>query len=336
MIKIYASHASRVVKCPGSAALNANAIRIEQDRTAADEGIALHNRAQEYLQGNIDCAPGDPIEMYLTYCRTLKRDHPNMTCMIEEKITTYWGNARIDFAAAYDNVLEIVDFKTGRKQVEDFDQLVIYASSLIAGGTQTIIKLTYVQPNGYHPDGPIRTLTLTRDELKQRSDYINSRYDLAQTPKAPLFSGSHCYRCARQYDCPANSMAANNAIDVASDTSQQCVDSSSEHLSNELLVLQRAADLLKERIISVEEILTHKIKSGERSSVFEIAPSFGHRKFNISSDEVKVRCELQGIEHSETVLKSVVELENCGLDVSKITSKPSSMKLKRISGVFKI
>lgn len=329
MIKIYPSHASRIVKCPGSATLNSNALDIPRDRSAADEGIALHKRAQEYLEGGTDCFPDDPISPYLEYCRALMRLQ-NAKVLIEQKIQTYWGNARIDFAAFYDNVLEVVDFKTGYRVVDDYDQLVIYAAALIAQHI-TAVKLTYVQPNGYHPDGPIRTLVMTRDELKQRSDYINSRKDLALTDRAPLFSGSHCYRCARQYDCPANTMAAGNVIDVASDVSKQGADSSSEWLSNELIVLQRAAELLKERIISVEEILTHKIKSGERSSVFEIAPSFGHRKFNISNDEVKVRCELEGIEHSEAVLKSPAQLEKCGLDVDKITSKPSSMKLKRIN-----
>lgn len=331
MIKIYPSHAARIVKCPGSAVLNSAEVKIDQDRTAADEGIELHRRAQEYLQRDIRCAPDDPIASYLAYCRSLPRGQ----VMIEKKLNTYWGNGYVDFAVVYDDVLEIVDFKTGRRVVDDYDQLVIYAAALITQCINTV-RLTYVQPNGYHPDGPIRMLVMTRDELKQRSDYINSRKDLALTDRAPLFSGSHCYRCARQYDCPANTMAAGNAIDVASDVSKQGVDSSSEWLSNELIVLERAAELLKERIISVEEILTHKIKSGERSSVFEIAPSFGHRKFNISNDELKVRCELAGIEHSETVLKSPTQLEKCGLDVTKITSKPSAMKLKRINNeVFK-
>lgn len=341
--RISPSSLARIVKCPGSLALCASdPYVVENDDGSADEGTRAHEIAANRLNGNPDdsCDPDmlKFVMIYVAYIRSLLTRDARL--IIEQKVpvvylhpTDCFGTP--DAVVITGNELYVVDFKYGRKWVTSYEQLIAYAAGAIIHYNITVetIHLTYIQPRANHPDGPIRTLTLTPIELKQRADYIKSRIDLALTPNAPLHSGMHCYRCPRQYDCVANTEAAVNIIEMVGDITQT-VDSSLSALENEYEVLESAEKMLAERMINVREVIQHRMQNGERGSKYQYAYNYGNRTFNADEKTMIVECSLEGLDYHKQVGKSPAELEKEGLPpetLKRLTKQSIYPKLKKIN-----
>ena len=122
---------------------------------------------------------------------------------------------RVDFDPEPNIALEMIDYKHGIGVAVDATgnmQLRYYAFALISGETwpadrprlsdMARIKLTIVQPRGFHPDGP------TRSEIVRAGDIRNWAYNElhAAMTRAGEFTfkmGEHCRFCPAKLICPA-------------------------------------------------------------------------------------------------------------------------------------
>lgn len=102
--------------------------------------------------------------------------------------------------------LVVADFKYGKGiavSVEDNKQEKCYALGALhlIGGPDDVSKVTLVivQPRGRHPDGPVRSWSLSPHELAAYEDELREASIRADAPDAPLVPGTHCH----EYFCPA-------------------------------------------------------------------------------------------------------------------------------------
>lgn len=98
---------------------------------------------------------------------------------------------------------EIADFKFGFDQVEaDAPQLLFYA--VCRYGVSTPVTCTIIQPRGFHPDGPVRSVTVSAERLaafKAEVDEAIARGTADAAPYAPSIEA--CRRCKGVAVCPA-------------------------------------------------------------------------------------------------------------------------------------
>ena len=139
--------------------------------------------------------------------------------------------------------LHVVDYKNGRVLVEheDNEQLMSYLLGRAHdfGWDYEEYKITIVQPNAFHPEGRIRTHTVTADDLRafeakhraavERVDEAAEAFDAVQTDEEfaewagkYLKAGPHCLMCNAMAICPAyRQMLADEAkLDFADDPTE--------------------------------------------------------------------------------------------------------------------
>lgn len=235
-----ASTAHRWMPCPGSIRMIAQVPK-QASSYFADEGTAAHALAELCLRNGVepqvyvdtelekftvDEDMAEAVKMYTDYCRGLMETH--VETFIERKFNLaqlkppgpMFGTG--DFAA-YDKVshlLEVVDLKFGRGvlvDVKDNPQLLYYALGVVLalgpGYDIDEIKITVVQPRAAHTDGPIRSHTVSYEDLLAFSIDLLERARLTTLPDAPLVPGEHCRFCpAAGGACPAE---ARNALTLA-------------------------------------------------------------------------------------------------------------------------
>lgn len=337
-MRVRPSGLSRLVNCPGSLRMIHECDIPEVENSAATEGTRLHEIAADALSG-LDTFGGeipDEIKDYVDYCDSILHSD-KIACNVERtlKILDLHEDCEgtPDFYAYDDRHIEVVDLKTGRRPIKDYWQLIAYAVGVIGlEDTRNEIRLTYVQSDAYHEDGSIRTEILTLGEFNDLAHYLKQKIDVAHTENAPLISGDHCYRCPRQFDCPANTNAAANVIDSASDVTRT-TNINIDALGRELEVLERSEQLLKERLINIRSVMEYRIKAGDVSNTHAFSTTSGKRSYNCKNEDVVSYCELLDIEPYEKVLKSPAKLEKAGFSkkvMKGLTKTPAYVKLTRI------
>jgi hypothetical protein len=91
--------------------------------------------------------------------------------------------------------ITIADLKYGRGVVEvrDNTQLLIYLVGAVHKfGRRPSYTMAILQPRAWHCDGPIRTWTITDDELKAFEARLQTAIEGSYNPKSPLVPGDHC------------------------------------------------------------------------------------------------------------------------------------------------
>jgi hypothetical protein len=141
-------------------------------------------------------------------------------------------------------LLHVIDYKNGRVLVEheDNEQLMSYLLGRAHdfGWDYDLYKITIVQPNAFHPEGRIRTHTVTAEELRafeakhraavERVDEAIFNYEtfvtddetFAEWASGYLKAGPHCLMCNAMAICPAyRQMLADEAkLDFADDPTE--------------------------------------------------------------------------------------------------------------------
>lgn len=94
---------------------------------------------------------------------------------------------------------ELIDYKHGRGvlvEVYDNPQLKIYATGILHKFPDCEgVTVTIVQPRKEHDDGPIRSVSYTRQELMDFAEELREAAEATQRPNAPLCAGEHCGFC---------------------------------------------------------------------------------------------------------------------------------------------
>lgn len=226
--------------------------------------------------------------------------------------------------------LHIWDYKNGAGvliEVERNEQTMYYAcgalEDLVLWDKVDEVVLHIVQPNGFHPDGPVREWRTTPNELAAwLEDTLvpgidraatgllpRSEYDpLAGVPSRITKSGEHCRFCpARSHTCPqlmADMEELQKMVDMI-----QANPKGADELTNEQL--GRFLDLLTVAKIvgkAAESTAYKRIMGGGRVSGYKLVKATGFREWKDEADKA-ARAEFGEKALTEPKLKSPAQID---------------------------
>lgn len=300
------SNANRRVACPGSRALE-ELYPVTQESPAVKEGIAAHWVAVQYLKSNynlgLNAPNGEPITKEMLEGADLYWDAINKECDFHElNIEQTIDISNIvpgmqgtpDAWCIKDNRLYIWDYKFGHSYIDVFEnwQLLEYISGVMHHSTGDInsITMTIVQPRCYTPKGPVRSWTITAQQMREYEILLQEAEALAMSPFAFQRPNSNCSHCSGRHACQTLQMSALTAVDISMDNSPWELSPTST--GNELRYLKRALDLLESRIIGLSEQARAMIMRGEFVPGFKLEASSGREKWSKPVDEIITLGEL--------------------------------------------
>ncbi len=159
------------------------------------------------------------VRVYVDYCRGLMQE-PDAEWWIERTFdlaalnppAPMFGTSDFSIYKPQLRELEIVDYKNGSGVIVEAKgnkQLRYYALGVLLdiAGKEGLrietIRMTIVQPNAAHPQGSVRSDTISMlDLLDFAGDLLAAARDTT-APDAPLNPGSHCRFCPASAVCPA-------------------------------------------------------------------------------------------------------------------------------------
>lgn len=227
-----ASVAARWMACPGSVQLSRG--RDNTTSEFAQEGTAAHALGELSLRKGVDPATfigttlegvevieemADFVRVYVDQCNLLGQDGARVA-WVEKQFNLgalnppgpMFGTA--DFVALEPptRALHVVDLKYGVGvvvEVKGNKQLRYYALGALLMLTPEerqfvdSVRIWIVQPRAQHPDGVVRSETVSVAELVEFSIELIDAAKATQEPDAPLNPGSHCRFCPASPVCPA-------------------------------------------------------------------------------------------------------------------------------------
>lgn len=175
--------------------------------------------------------------------------------------------------------LTIDDFKYGWRIVEPDENYTLLSHAIgwcIRTGTRPDrIVLRIHQPRPYHSDGPLREWHCNYEQLMGYYDRIANR--LANPTDELVTSLSQCVKCHARYDCRAFDQAAYNAIDVMGTAFD---DTLPKHvLTYEYSLFTQAEAMIKIAREAREELISHRIKTGEVFDGYSLEQRYGQRRW---------------------------------------------------------
>lgn len=292
-----ASVAKRWMECPGSVQLTRG--MPNESSIFAEEGTAAHALAELCLRKGVapDFYVGTTIEgievtdemaehvaVYVNHC--LVFDDLVMATFIEKKFTLgalhppgpMFGTA--DFVAydERDRTLHIVDLKYGQGVVVEAKgnpQLRYYALgaalSMEQGTAIEQVVMTIVQPRALHPDGPIRSETITFQELVDFAGELMAAAKRTTEPNAPLKVGDWCRFCPAAAVCPARREAAQELAQIEFATIETIGPPAPESLPPEMIAdMLSKAPILEDWLKSLRAHAYNLMERGEPLPGFKL------------------------------------------------------------------
>lgn len=320
------SSLSRLMACAGSYELVRHYPE-EEEGQSAKEGTAAHWVAERLLTDGEAVPIGaiapngiavteemtEGAELYVRTVRSVVGDD-TARLLVERRIATYlhedcWGTPDAAYWAG-EHHLHIFDYKFGHRFVDEFEnwQLLAYAhgmadAAFILGGwpedgSAVSVSLTIVQPRCYDRRGSVRTWRITVGELDQYAQRIADRLaGIASGELRECVTGSHCYMCPARRGCSALQQAGHLACDIVGQP--EPLDLPPDALGLELAYLQRAADLLKQRIAGLEEQATATLGRGTAVPGWHLQRKSGREYWKPGIDVASLG-KLYGIELTKT------------------------------------
>lgn len=345
MRTLNASALPRIVACLGSVAASEGVTRNRVQSDDAREGDAAHWVAQRIAEGvkyDMTAPNGVPItaemiehgEAYASYIPDGEGD--TWPPMIETRadwlaLADLMIQVRGD--AAWFNWstgdLHVIDYKYGWRIVEPEMnwQLIADAIGVVrrasAGGlaeSPQRVHMCVYQPRPFHPDGPMRTWTVTLDELVALHDTLVAT--LAKLPSDELATGDHCRYCpvGEAGACPAYLRATQNAIDVA--MCGGAIDVPLASVGRELAVLDRAAAVLKQRQEWLQAQAVEAIKADPQALPgWALETQYGHTTWTIDVAGLKQLTNADVEQPAKLITPAEAKRRGVSEDVIKANTK---------------
>lgn len=223
-----ASSAERWMECPGSVAL----IKTLGDQEPTDEplyrarGTAAHTVIERSLKGSL--APweqiGDMVEgveideeissgaqIFVDEIARLRDAHPGAQEFVEFRVSSprhkfFYG--RLDYAIVAGKRAAVRDYKNGVGVVveaENNPQIMYYAYGILKDFPDVEeVDLGIVQPNAFHPGGPIRPWCIDAEYIRDWGEStLFPAMERASLDAQPFLSGKWCGFCPAKIVCPA-------------------------------------------------------------------------------------------------------------------------------------
>lgn len=316
--KLGASIANRWLNCPGSVSLCEKAPPPRQS-AYADEGTKAHDLAEQILKGK---RPKGDAEM-LGHVRTYT-DFVKDLCLasgellVETKVDLSYIDPRMfgTLDAAVVNLfgdLHIVDLKYGAGiavEAKDNPQLAYYALGVANQYDFNFERVIchIVQPRAFHPEGAIRSWTMSIEELKDWEFIFKTAVQrLEKYPE--VVAGDHCKFCPATVICPAvNERALDDAkLDFAPMTPQLPHPNDLEPA--QISAILKKAEVVENWISEVKDYAFDLMNRGGTVEGFKLVEKRSIRKWE---DESKVEEALKDFEAGivyDLKLKSPAQME---------------------------
>lgn len=326
------SAAHRWVNCPGS--VKAAEQYPSTDSDASREGTAAHELAAELVARYARAVPakwadwegkvadnGVPLteEMFeaaLIYAEDVQATMREAKVFggdglrIEQPVTIprvhdlNFGTPDCSIWDASTGRLTVWDFKYGRKAVEARKnwQMIEYAIGLldeITGSNALMaegitVDMRIIQPRAYHPNGLCRGWKVNGADLRGYCNQLKLAADLSQQEEPPAKAGEWCKYCPGGAACLTLQQETAGIADRVE--TLQLIDLSPQDTATELRYLQRAQDLVKERLTALEAQALEQIRSGTDVPGYAIGHGRGSTVWGKSDAEVIALGDLMGVQ----------------------------------------
>lgn len=363
MLTLTATDLPRFIACNGSIKVEPFVSNLENDDTGKKEGDAAHWLIEQVHKY------GQPLEAMLN------KQAPNgvfINADMVENVTPYLddikGIGQVEFDTSFQDVeglwriggradhvfqgqgsLVIRDFKYGWRLVEaELNYTLIWhavgfllrakSMGISFPATQlSVVEFIVYQPRPYHPKGNIRKWTIPRGTLEDIWHRIEAVLD---SPSDTLHTGSQCYKCPGQTNCPAFNRALNNSVDVSETAFTDQI--SNVDLARQLDITSRALEVLKQANDAYEEVAKHRIKLGQIIPNHTIERSMGKTewKANITPEfmqmmtgrdltrkELVTPTQAKKMGVPEAVVESLTERNVRGINLVRVDADTVAQKM---------
>lgn len=323
---IGASSAYRWWNCPGSVRL-CDGIE-DKASEYAEEGTRAHEFAEYCLTTGVKDASGPDAREHVHWT-------PEIAEAVQEYLDLIWPKVGkgseleverrfhltdIDEDAYGTNdamiyhpkkrLLEIFDYKHGAGvsvDAEDNKQLLYYAlGAALAKDNLPIEQITMwiVQPRCNHPDGPVRSWTISAEDLMDWAGDLKQAVARTKEPDAPLVAGAQCRWCPAAPICPANQ-------EFAIQGAKLDFTDPAELPENELSDLLDRISHIEAWIRSVREYAYARAMAGDPPRGYKLVQKRPSRKWADEKGAIKYirRLGLLEEDYYEKKLKSVAQIE---------------------------
>lgn len=345
-----ASSAKRWMNCPSSPRIIAAADRSPSSPYAA-EGSTAHWAAEQVLLGHNFpigqiCPETEltvtedmigPVMDYVYYCKDLAAHNPYK---VEERVSLAFIHTSMfgtnDFSV-YDPIrkhLDVVDLKYGAGvPVEAIEnpQGIYYAIGAAQGLEVETVTIHIHQPRAYHPDGPVRTFTLTIGKLRRWVQIFRDAAFATEDPAAPCKTGDWCGWCDGKLICPEHVKRTLELARMVIDM-EPLEKPTPEQLAERMTLLLEADKLIKGHKSSADvAALRMSNNAGQSVPGFKLVNKRADRKW-VNEKEVIATAELFGLDpYAPAKLKTPAQLEKTLGSVDKsvinhLSSKPDNGK----------
>jgi hypothetical protein len=201
------SSATRYLSCPGS--VTVAPLYPEDPSVASDRGDMAHLALAAGLLFEVepntpDVDVNESVGLALDWVRERRFEYgADCNLHVEQRldipITGEFGTA--DLVLEAPQILEVADFKNGYVPVDVFmnAQMLSYLIGAIAKyGERKRYRITVIQPNYNHRDGPIRTYDVSNDDIRWFEDELTRA-----VASKEFYAGKHCKKtyCPHRGTC---------------------------------------------------------------------------------------------------------------------------------------
>lgn len=231
----------------------------------SEEGVRLHELAATYLRGEGEI-PAEDLPQLLAYVDDVCAvEMDNCIRVWAERQVTHplLSNGYVDAYVLLTKKLIIWDYKSGRRPVEAREnwQMICYAMALLKDhdGPLPEVELRVVQPNAWHPDGPVRSWVMPNPDVY--FEVIRATADEAR--RAPKYTAtpSNCTYCNAVTTCPAARDVTLGGADMAMVHPSGPLPP--EAIRSELVTLRNTKKLITERLDALEAEAEARLQGGE-------------------------------------------------------------------------
>lgn len=208
-----------------------------------------------------------------------------------------WGTA--DITVVFDRGLEVVDLKGGKGVIVEPDdpQLWLYAVGQLHAHFGPLVPLdltvtgTIVQPRASHPDGPIRSLTRTSEEvLDWFHNTMKPAMAATDAEDAPAVPGDHCQKgfCKARGSCPERTQGVLNAFKPlgAGPLADVLTRPADQLTPDQVRYVLDNASLIKGWLSSVEAHAANLAKSGAGVPGYKLVAGKSNRRWAIEGADL--------------------------------------------------
>lgn len=232
-------------------------------------------------------ADAEPMGVYVIQCLNLAQRFGGLRAMsLEKRVQASilhpdcWGTLDFSYFDESTRTVYLKDAKFGHHPVEVVGntQMLIYAiAEATLHPTAETFVLEIVQPSARHPDGTIRSWSITREQLQPWIEWFKQRITNALDPNAPFVTGPHCGQCDGILACPKFNEAVANAIYVSGQGLPFDLDP--QHMAPMLTLIRHAQEALESMADALEPQMVGLINKGTHIKGWAMRSGKGNRRW---------------------------------------------------------